>query len=156
MATPPVDAAAILLIETDGLKEVADWSKEYYVVAVSGMRGMGGGTGPGGGLGAAGGREGQKSPENRQDSDPQQRMAAMRERMKEASSLQFGSRGPMQPARIETVRGESGPVTIFLFPRVSDISGSDKDIQFFTALGPMVVKAKFALKDMSVKGKLEL
>ncbi|MDZ4798306.1 MAG: hypothetical protein SGI92_09100, partial [Bryobacteraceae bacterium] len=163
LSSTPMQQASL---KSDGNKDLADWSKEFYVVAVSGMRmGMGG---PGGG--GPGGPDGQQPPQQQQRRgpggqqqqppgvapDPQQRMAQMRERMKESTSLQIGSRGPMQPARVETMRGESGPVTLFLFPRVTDVAAGDKEIQFQTAMGPMTVKAKFPLKDMTVKGKIEL
>jgi hypothetical protein len=151
LSSGPMQEAAL---KSDNSKGIADFSKEYYVVAVSGMRMGGGGIGQGGEQGQRRPPQGQPGGEGAPDS--QQRMAQMRERMKESTTLTIGSRGPMQPARVEMVRGEAGPVMVFLFPRVTDVSASDKDIQFQTAMGPMSVKAKFPLKDMTVKGKIEL
>lgn len=147
LSSGPMQQAAL---KTDGMKELAEWSKEFYVVAVSGMRaGMGMSAG-----GPAG--EGRAPGSQPGGVDPQQRIAMMKERMMESSTLQIGGRGPMQPSRVEMVRGETGPVTILLFPRVSDVTIADKEVQFQTATGPFAVKVKFPLRDMSVKGKLEL
>ncbi len=46
---------------------------------------------------------------------------------------------------------------MFLFPKGSQpIEAADKEVTFITAMGPLGVKAKFALKDLMVKGQLEL
>jgi hypothetical protein len=46
---------------------------------------------------------------------------------------------------------------MFLFPKGSQpIEASDKEVTFITQLGPLGVKAKFPLKEMMVKGQLEL
>lgn len=44
----------------------------------------------------------------------------------------------------------------FYFSRLDEIKPSHKEITFTTKLGPMEFKAKFALKDMLYRGKLEL
>jgi len=147
---------------------VAEWSKEFYVVSVSGMRAMGGGAGSMGGGGDRQPREGGGAPPEGgqrrggqqggpgQAVDPQQRMAQMRDRMKESTTLKVNGKGAIPPARIEMLRTSDGQVTVFLFPRVNSMQVADKELLFETAMGPMEVKAKFALREMAVKGKLEL
>jgi hypothetical protein len=46
--------------------------------------------------------------------------------------------------------------TLFYFPRLDTIFPDDKQVTFVTKLGPLEVKAKFTLKDMVYRGKLEL
>jgi hypothetical protein len=45
---------------------------------------------------------------------------------------------------------------LFYFSRLDAIKPSNKEITFTTKLGPMEFKAKFSLKDMMYRGKLEL
>ena len=45
---------------------------------------------------------------------------------------------------------------LFYFSRLDAIKPSNKEITFTTKLGPMEFKAKFTLKDMMYRGKLEL
>jgi hypothetical protein len=52
LSAGPMQQAAL---KADGMKEIGNWSKEFYVLSVSGMRGMGG---PG--AGGASGSEGQQ------------------------------------------------------------------------------------------------
>jgi hypothetical protein len=53
--------------------------------------------------------------------------------------------------------GDGTSTMMFLFPKGSQpIEASDKEVTFVTQMGPLGVKAKFALKDMMVKGQLEL
>lgn len=49
-----------------------------------------------------------------------------------------------------------GPATLFYFSRGDSILPGDKQVTFTTKFGPYEVKAKFALKDMLYRGKLEL
>jgi len=49
-----------------------------------------------------------------------------------------------------------GTGTWFYFPRLEPIKPEDKQITFVTKLGPIEIKAKFTLKDMVYRGKLEL
>ena len=45
---------------------------------------------------------------------------------------------------------------LFYFPRLDKITPSNKEVTFSTKLGPLEFKAKFELKDMIYRGKLEL
>lgn len=52
--------------------------------------------------------------------------------------------------------GNLGPGTYFYFSRLDDISMDDKQLQFVTKMGPLEIKAKFALKEMLYHGKLAI
>lgn len=137
----PVREAGIRT-EDPTAKQVAEWSEKYFVITVSGGRRMGMGMGP-----RNGGGEWQPDPE---------RMKAMQERMRQATSLQAKGKTAIQPERIEMIQVPDGRVTAFLFPRSTAFSKDDKEVIFETARGPMEIKAKFNLAEMDYKGKLEL
>lgn len=60
--------------------------------------------------------------------------------------------GPLYLDHIQSIQdGE-----FFYFSRLDEIKASHKEITFTTKLGPMDFKAKFVLKDMVYRGKLEL
>lgn len=46
--------------------------------------------------------------------------------------------------------------TLFYFSRLDPIKPGEREVTFFTKMGPMEIKAKFSLKDMLYRGKLEL
>ena len=66
------------------------------------------------------------------------------------------SRNAIFLARIQPAPAASGPGTLFYFPRSSPITLEDKQVTFSTKIGPLEIKAKFTLKDMLYRGKLEL
>jgi hypothetical protein len=82
------------------------------------------------------------------------------ERMKDAlmknTTLSVKGKELIQVADIQTGGNEQKPVVLFLFPRTVELSVDDKDVEFSTKLGPLMVKQKFHLKDMVLNGKLEL
>ena len=82
----------------------------------------------------------------------------MQERLKDATRLERKGKDPIAPAAVEIGQASDGrSVLMFLFPKGSQpIEAGDKEVIFVTALGAMGVKAKFPLKDMMVKGQLEL
>ena len=83
-------------------------------------------------------------------------MQQMQDRLKESTTLKRKGRDPIQPARIERLQTSEGTITAFLFPRTSSIDLDDKEVAFETAMGPMAVTSKFALKEMLYNGKLTL
>ena len=82
----------------------------------------------------------------------------MQERLKDSTRLERKGKDPIAPDAVEMGQAANGSsIMIFLFPKGSQpIEVGDKEVTFVTQAGPMGVKAKFALKDMMVKGKLEL
>jgi hypothetical protein len=60
------------------------------------------------------------------------------------------------PIYLSKVIFQNATETLFYFPRLEPIFPDDKQVTFTTKLGPLEVKAKFALKEMVYQGKLEL
>ncbi len=60
------------------------------------------------------------------------------------------------PIYLDRMKFPSASETLFYFPRLEPIYPDDKQITFVTKLGPLDVKAKFALRDMMYEGKLAL
>jgi hypothetical protein len=50
--------------------------------------------------------------------------------------------------------GSKGPGTLFYFSRLDNITLEDKQISFYTKMGPIEVRARFTLKEMMYQGKL--
>jgi hypothetical protein len=133
----PIHEALVKSEAADASKFV-DWSKDYYVVAVSGLPQM------------------RMRNAGDEDSDRVQQMRErMEEQMKQNTSLKVQGR-TIAPDRIETIESPGGRTVAFLFPRTANILAGDKEADFETSMGPRVIKAKFNLKDMLYKGKLEL
>lgn len=124
---------ALRRIESPGLEQVEEWTKQYYVVSVSGMRRMGGRRRP----------EGEEPPP--QDDG---RRTRIEERMRASTALKLKGREPILPAKVEMWQSAEGMTTIFLFPRVPAISPQESEISFETMMGPLSVKAKFNPKKM--------
>jgi hypothetical protein len=78
----------------------------------------------------------------------EQRVAMLREFTK----LERKGGSPIYLERLEP--GATG--TRFYFSRFDPITPANKEITFTTKMGPLEIKAKFILKDMMYKGKLEL
>ena len=129
----------------------------HYLISVTGlpMPGAGGGRG---GRGPQQPQQFQASQAPPPQMDPQQRARLAVERLKESSHLDRKGKDPIAPAQIEIGQARDGSsVLMFLFPKGSQpIEAADKEVTFITAMGPLGVKAKFALKDMMVKAQLEL
>lgn len=87
----------------------------------------------------------------RADEDEAQRLQRL-EMFKEYTRLERKH----DPIYVSKVDSQSGPGTLFYFSRIEPIKLEDRQITFFTKLGPVELKAKFTLKDMVYRGKLEL
>ncbi|MCC7155543.1 MAG: hypothetical protein IT161_13290 [Bryobacterales bacterium] len=129
---------------------LAEAAKDHYVIAAQGggLGRRGGGEGPGGLGGFPGG-----------GSDPRQREQVRQQweaRMKSTTTLAAKGKEPVPCVKIARAETGDGFLTFFLFPRSPGFSLDDKEVTFHTVLGPMEVKAKFALKDMIYKGQLAL
>ena len=135
---------ALLKSEVADASKFADWSKDYYVVTVSGLPQWGQ-------------RQG-GSDDNDQQQDPD-RAKEMQERMqdhlKQSTSLKLKSR-TIAPERVDTLDSAGGHTFVFLFPRTSNILADDKEVAFGTSMGRWEIKSKFTLKEMQFKDKLEL
>lgn len=72
------------------------------------------------------------------------------------TSLIVKGKNPIQASDVQTGGNEQRAVVVFVFPKTVPISVDDKDVEFSTKLGSIVVKQKFHLKDMMFNGKLDL
>ena len=136
-AAPLRDAAAKSAGDA-AAQSLGEWSASFYVVTLSGF-------------GAQGGRGGRGMGQP----DPAQ-LSQMQDGMKAATNLTIKGKPAIAAARVETVQTEQGQVTAFLFLRTVAIEAGDKEVTFETAMGPLGIKCKFVLKEMTYQGKLAL
>jgi len=132
-AAPLRDVAARTGAPAD-VKNIADWSKEFYVVTVSGL----------------------SSSRSRGGGDQETLDSERTERLKMLTVLRVKGKNSISPARIEVFTTPEGRATSFLFSREVAISLDDKELSFEAELRSSSIKVKFTLKDMLYHGKLEL
>jgi hypothetical protein len=118
-----------------------------YILSVSGLPRMGQRP-PGSGAEqkAEGGR--QRPPQDRE---------RMQDQIRAATELRRKNHAPQQPELVRIF--ESGPrnMLVCLFPIGKDpITAAEKEVTFFTRMGPIEVKTKFNLKEMEFQGALAL
>jgi hypothetical protein len=80
----------------------------------------------------------------------------MKESLLKNTSLIVKGKDPIQATDVQLGGNEQRAVVVFLFPKTAPFSVDDKDVEFSTKLGPIVVRQKFHLKDMVLNGKLDL
>ena len=131
---------ALTKAEAGHAAQLAEWSKEFYVITASGIPMTG---------------AGRRSSQDGGQMDPN-RMQQMQQRIAQAATLKRKGKDPLAPARAATIRGKEGMIVVFLFPRTEAITADDKEVSFETVAGPMSFKSKFNLKDMVYDGKLAL
>jgi len=74
----------------------------------------------------------------------------------ENTTLSVKGKDAVHPQDVQTGGNEQRAVVLFLFPKTTPLSVDDKDVEFSTKLGQIMVKQKFHLKDMVFNGKLDL
>jgi hypothetical protein len=123
-----------------------DDPQKFYVVSITGLRMPGGGRG----------RRQQEGSADQEGGAGDQRssMDRMKDQLMGSTRIFRKGHDPIVPADIKFITANN--VVIFLFPKNDAISDDDKDVEFRTALGPIQIKEKFALKDMHFNGKLAL
>lgn len=62
---------------------------------------------------------------------------------------------PVTAVNVQKVAGEQGTIA-FLFPKTSEITLEDKEVEFVSKVGRLEVRRKFKLKEMVIGDKLEL
>jgi hypothetical protein len=72
------------------------------------------------------------------------------------TSLIVKGKDPIQATDVQTGGNEQRALVLFFFPKTASLSLDDKEVEFSTKLGAIVVKQKFRLKDMMFNGKLDL
>jgi hypothetical protein len=80
----------------------------------------------------------------------------VREQLKSATTLLRKDKDPLAPETVE-VHPQNGQLSvIFRFSRGTPITSEDKEVEFSSKLGALVIKRKFKLSDMEFNGKLEM
>jgi hypothetical protein len=74
----------------------------------------------------------------------------------ENTALSVKGKDPIHPTDLQSGGNEQRSAVLFLFPKTTPLSLDDKDVEFSTRIGPIVVRQKFRLKDMLFNGKLDL
>jgi hypothetical protein len=72
--------------------------------------------------------------------------------MRESTRLERKGESPIYLDHVEPGKGGD----FFYFSRLEPIKAGNKEITFTTRMGPLEIKAKFSLKEMMYRGKLEL
>lgn len=80
----------------------------------------------------------------------------MKESLLQNTTLTVKGKDPIQATDVKTGGNEQRAVVVFIFPKTAPFSLDDRDVEFATRLGPIVVRQKFHLKDMTLNGKLDL
>ncbi|HVP00206.1 MAG TPA: hypothetical protein VMT15_19175 [Bryobacteraceae bacterium] len=70
--------------------------------------------------------------------------------------LSIKGKEPIAPSDLQTGASGQHATVVFLFPKTAPIDADDKEVEFSSKMGPIVIKQKFKLKDMMFNGKLEL
>lgn len=92
-----------------------------------------------------------------QDGGSQPVSAQAQNRMKEGARLERKGKDPIPAASAEMAETGASRAMQFLFRAGADpIEAQDKEVQFVASVGPMQIRAKFALQEMVYEGKLEL
>jgi len=72
-----------------------------------------------------------------------------------SAMLQRKDKDPIAAGSVQRIPGEKGSVAFF-FPKTSEITLEDKEVEFVSKVARIEVRRKFKLKDMVVGDKLEL
>lgn len=75
--------------------------------------------------------------------------------MLDQTSLVIKGREPIKPEDFR-LNGQGRVDAVFAFPKTNPITADDKEVEFQSKLGTLIVRQKFRLKDMTYNGKLEL
>jgi hypothetical protein len=74
----------------------------------------------------------------------------------EHTTLTIKGREPLRPVAVQFVANGTSVDVLMAFPRTVPITLEDQEVELASQIGPASVKYKFKLKDMLLRGKLEL
>jgi hypothetical protein len=75
---------------------------------------------------------------------------------KQQTSLSVKGRAPVGPTEVQFTPNDQSVDAFFTFPKAAPFTLDDKEIEFATKIGTLIVRYRFRLKDMVYNGKLEL
>jgi len=127
----------------DAMKSpLPDAFANHYVISVSGFPLSGGH---------------RRGADDESDSNSSQSRQDMLDNLKSLSYLAPKARDGEQPGIIQQSPSSSGATLLFGFSKeMLALKPDDRDVEFSTKLGRLLVKAKFSLKDMLYKGELAI
>ena len=79
-----------------------------------------------------------------------------RQTIAEKSTLTVIGREPLHPIGVDFLPNGSAVDVLIAFPRSMPITLGDQEVELASEIGRVTVRYKFKLKDMVVRGKLEL
>jgi hypothetical protein len=74
----------------------------------------------------------------------------------ESSSLTSKGKGPVKPSDVQIALSRDSNDMVLHFPRTTPFTADDKEVEFETKFGDLVLRYKFKVKDMVFNGKLEM
>ena len=84
--------------------------------------------------------------------DPQ----ALAKQIKGQAKLKRDGKKDIKPSEVRVLPRDEGLVVMILFPRSSEVSLNDRQVDFEAMIGPLELKQSFNLSEMNYAGKLEL
>jgi len=76
--------------------------------------------------------------------------------LKNRAALKRDGKKDMTPSSVEVLLRDDGPVIVYLFPRSTEISRKDKQVEFDAEIGRLKFAKNFVPDEMIYQGKLEL
>jgi|SRR5579872_7008644 len=87
---------------------------------------------------------------------PEQIAALSSEDFKRRTSIKLKDKRQISPEDVRILLRDGQPVVLLLFCRSQEIAPADKEVEFSAQFGIFELRQKFALKQMTFEGKLEL
>jgi hypothetical protein len=79
----------------------------------------------------------------------------LKSRLQSDAYLKKGKK-KIAPVDVKVVMRDGNPILLLLFPRTEEITAADKELEVSVRAGDLEIRQKFALKQMTFNGKLEL
>ncbi len=76
--------------------------------------------------------------------------------LKKQAAIKRDGKKDLKPSSVEVLRREDGPVVVYLFPRLNEITRQDKRLEFDAKVARLDFAQSFYVDDMTYQGKLEL
>jgi len=91
-------------------------------------------------------------PRDMLKSDPR----AMEAELKKLAAFKRGNKKDFKPSSVQILQRDDGPIIVYLFPRSTEISKSDRSVEFDAQIGRLRFAGTFYIEDMVYDGKLAL
>ncbi|HEY4361959.1 MAG TPA: hypothetical protein VGN17_13360 [Bryobacteraceae bacterium] len=81
---------------------------------------------------------------------------SMAAELKKQASIKREGKKDLKPTSVEVLRGEDGPVILYLFARSAEITKGDRRVEFDAQIERLKFEQAFYTEDMVMRGRLEL